>query len=151
MLREKLVICALDPKLDRALVTLVLTSAPKFLWLVVHFDKYIDFGMRQKLCPKILIPGFGHSWRFTLLNLRLGNILWNILNSLYKCVVMCIVTDQQPQTWWISKIFLPGNCASLGFLSHIESLSISFVLQTFLAKDSMANHNFLISARSYTD
>ena len=41
MLREKLVIFALDPKLDWATRTLVLTSAPKFLWLVVHFDKWL--------------------------------------------------------------------------------------------------------------
>ena len=39
MLREKLVIFALDPKLDWATMTLVLTSAPKFLCLVVHFNK----------------------------------------------------------------------------------------------------------------
>ena len=39
MLEEKLVIFALDPKLDWVIVTLILTSAPKFLWLVVHFDK----------------------------------------------------------------------------------------------------------------
>ena len=39
MLREKLVIFALDPKLDWATMTLVLTTAPKFLWLVVCFDK----------------------------------------------------------------------------------------------------------------
>ena len=38
-LREKLVIFALDLKLDWATVTLVLTSAPKFLWFVVWFDK----------------------------------------------------------------------------------------------------------------
>ena len=35
----KLVIFALVPKLDWATETLVLTSAPKFLWLVVPFDK----------------------------------------------------------------------------------------------------------------
>ena len=39
MLGENLVIFALDLKLDWATVTLVLTSAPKFLWLVVCFDK----------------------------------------------------------------------------------------------------------------
>ena len=39
MSREKLVIFALDPKLDWATMTLDLTSAPKFLWSVVHFDK----------------------------------------------------------------------------------------------------------------
>ena len=39
MLREKLDIFALDLKLDWNTVTLVLTSASKFLWLVVHFDK----------------------------------------------------------------------------------------------------------------
>ena len=39
MLWEKLIVFALDPKLDRVIVTLVLTSASKFLWLVVHFDK----------------------------------------------------------------------------------------------------------------
>ena len=39
MLGEKLVIFALNPKLDWATMTLVLISAPKFLWLVVHFDK----------------------------------------------------------------------------------------------------------------
>ena len=39
MLREKLVIFALDPKLHWATMTLVLTSAPKFLWLVAHFNK----------------------------------------------------------------------------------------------------------------
>ena len=39
MLGENLVIFALDLKLDWATVTLVLTSAPKFLWSVVHFDK----------------------------------------------------------------------------------------------------------------
>ena len=39
MLRERLVIFALDPKLDLATMTLVLTSVPKFLWLVVPFDK----------------------------------------------------------------------------------------------------------------
>ena len=39
MLGENLVIFALDLKLDRATVTLGLTSAPKFLWLVVCFDK----------------------------------------------------------------------------------------------------------------
>ena len=39
MLRENLVIFALDPKLDLATMNLILTSAPKFLWSVVHFDK----------------------------------------------------------------------------------------------------------------
>ena len=39
MLGEKLVIFALDSKLDVGTETLVLISAPKFLWLVVHFDK----------------------------------------------------------------------------------------------------------------
>ena len=39
MLGAKLVIFALDLKPDWATVTLVLTSAPKFLWLVVCFDK----------------------------------------------------------------------------------------------------------------
>ena len=39
MLREKLAIFALDPKLDWATMTFVLTSASKFLWLMVHFDK----------------------------------------------------------------------------------------------------------------
>ena len=39
MLGENLVIFALDLKLDWATVTLILTSAPKFLWLVVCFDK----------------------------------------------------------------------------------------------------------------
>ena len=39
MLREILVIFALEPKLDWATMTLILTSAPKFLWLVVHFDE----------------------------------------------------------------------------------------------------------------
>ena len=39
MLREKLVIFALDPKLDWATMTFVLTSAPKYLWLVVYFDR----------------------------------------------------------------------------------------------------------------
>ena len=39
MLRKKLVIFDLDPKLDWATLTLVLTSAPKFFWLVVHFYK----------------------------------------------------------------------------------------------------------------
>ena len=38
MLREKLVIFTLDPKLDQAIMTHALTSAPKLLWLVVHFD-----------------------------------------------------------------------------------------------------------------
>ena len=56
MFGEKLVIFALDSKLDQATETLVLTSAPKFMWFVVHFD----FGMKQKICPKILIPGFCH-------------------------------------------------------------------------------------------
>ena len=32
MLGEKLVIFALDPKLDQAIMALVLASAPKFLW-----------------------------------------------------------------------------------------------------------------------
>ena len=32
MMGEKIVIFALDPKLDWVIVTLVLTSAPKFLW-----------------------------------------------------------------------------------------------------------------------
>ena len=39
MLREKLVIFALDLKLDWATMTLVLTSASKFLWLIAHFDR----------------------------------------------------------------------------------------------------------------
>ena len=39
MLGEKLVIFALDLKLGWATVTPVLTSAPKFLWLVVFFVK----------------------------------------------------------------------------------------------------------------
>ena len=39
ILREKLVIFALEPKLDWATMTLILTSAPKFLWLVVHLDE----------------------------------------------------------------------------------------------------------------
>ena len=39
MLGEKLVIFALDSKLDSPTVTLISTSASKFLWLVVQFDK----------------------------------------------------------------------------------------------------------------
>ena len=39
MLGEKLVIFALDSKLDLPTVTFVSTSASKFLWLVVQFDK----------------------------------------------------------------------------------------------------------------
>ena len=39
MLTEKLVIFAFDPKLDWATMTLVLTSASNYLWLVVNFDK----------------------------------------------------------------------------------------------------------------
>ena len=39
MLGENLVIFDLDLKLDWATVTLVLTLAPKFLWLVVCFNK----------------------------------------------------------------------------------------------------------------
>ena len=39
MLGEKLIIFALDQKLDWATVNLVLISAPKFLWLVVYFDE----------------------------------------------------------------------------------------------------------------
>ena len=39
MWREILVIFAVDQKLDWATMTLVLMSDPKFLWLVVHFDK----------------------------------------------------------------------------------------------------------------
>ena len=35
----KLATFTLDPKLDWATETLVLTSASKFLWLVVHFDE----------------------------------------------------------------------------------------------------------------
>ena len=38
MLEEKLIIFALDSKLDLATETLVLISAPKFLWLVAYFD-----------------------------------------------------------------------------------------------------------------
>ena len=52
MLREKLVIFALDPKLDWAIVTLVLTSAPKSLWLVVHFDKQFWFWYETEIAPK---------------------------------------------------------------------------------------------------
>ena len=40
ILREKFVIFAFDSKLDWATETLILTSVPKFLWLVVHFDIY---------------------------------------------------------------------------------------------------------------
>ena len=40
MLQEKLVTFSLDLKLDWATMTLILTSAPKFLWSVIHFDKY---------------------------------------------------------------------------------------------------------------
>ena len=40
MLGEKFVIFALDSKLDWATETLILTSDPKFLWLVAHFDKH---------------------------------------------------------------------------------------------------------------
>ena len=61
MKREKLVIFALDLKLGWATVTLVLTSPPKFLWLVVVLISSFDFGMKQKLCLEILIPRFGHS------------------------------------------------------------------------------------------
>ena len=39
MLGEKLVIFALDLKLDWATVTLLVTSAPKFLWSILCFDK----------------------------------------------------------------------------------------------------------------
>ena len=35
-----MVIFALDPKLDQAIMTLVLASAPKFMWLVEHFDEF---------------------------------------------------------------------------------------------------------------
>ena len=70
MSREKLVIFALDQKLDWATVTLILTSAPKFQQLLCQYIliSTFDFGMKQKLCPKILIAGFGHSQRSTLLN-----------------------------------------------------------------------------------
>ena len=39
MLEKNLVIFALEVKLDKAAVTLVLTSASKFLWFVAHFDR----------------------------------------------------------------------------------------------------------------
>ena len=61
MLRETLIIFALDLKLDLGTETLILASAPKFLWLVVYSDNSFYFGMKQILCPKILIAGFGHS------------------------------------------------------------------------------------------
>ena len=38
MLGEKLVIFALDSKLDLDTETIVLISAPKFLWSVVRFE-----------------------------------------------------------------------------------------------------------------
>ena len=52
MLGEKLVIFALNPKLELAAMTLVLTSAPKFLWLVVHFDKQFWFWYETEIVPK---------------------------------------------------------------------------------------------------
>ena len=50
MLREKLVIFAWGPKLEWATMTLFLTSAPKFLWLVVNFDeKCPKFYLQEKI------------------------------------------------------------------------------------------------------
>ena len=39
MLGEALVIFTLDSKIDWVTETLILASAPKFLWLLVHFDE----------------------------------------------------------------------------------------------------------------
>ena len=51
MLGEKLVIFALDSKLDWATETLILTSDPKFLWLVAHFDKHFWFQYETEIVP----------------------------------------------------------------------------------------------------
>ena len=67
MLRKKLDNFALDPILDQANVTLVSTSAPKFLWLVAHFENYFLFWYETGIVPKNLIPEFDHSQRSTLL------------------------------------------------------------------------------------
>ena len=61
MLSEKLVIFALDPKLDRVIVTLVLTSAPKFLWLEVHFDKLFWFWYETEIVPE---NSYSYIWPF---------------------------------------------------------------------------------------
>ena len=61
MLREKLVIFALDPKLDWATLTLVLASAQKFLWLVVHFDKKFLILVWNRNCARKYCSGI---WPF---------------------------------------------------------------------------------------
>ena len=58
---EKLVIFALDSKLDRVTETLVSTSVSKFLWLYILISSF-DFGIKQKLYPKILT--YSRIWPF---------------------------------------------------------------------------------------
>ena len=61
MLGAKLVFFALDLKLDWATVILVLTSAPKLLWLVVCFDKQFWFWYETDIVPENSYSGI---WPF---------------------------------------------------------------------------------------
>ena len=51
----------LDSKPDLVTETLVLILAPKFLWLIVHFDKQFWFWYETEIVPKNLYSGM---WPF---------------------------------------------------------------------------------------
>ena len=127
MLREKLVIFALDSKLDWATVTLVLTSGPKFLQFVAH-----DFGMKQEMCPKILILGFGHSQRSTLLKsgsylnrLLLERIRQFILTHTPKLAIIERLSDILRLTFTQIKV-------SITFSVLISALALDVQLAKFI-------------------
>ena len=81
MLGEKLVIFALDPKLDWVIVTLVLTSAPKFLWLEVHFDKLFWFWYETEIVPEKSYYGI---WPFLEIHTLNGNSILPKRKDNYK-------------------------------------------------------------------
>ena len=81
MLREKLVIFALDPKVDQAILTLFLTSAPTFLWLVVHFDKKIWFWYETEIVPENSCSGI---WSFSQIHTLKAVVLLRFYSNIDK-------------------------------------------------------------------
>ena len=58
---KKLAIFAFDSKLDQATETLVLTSASKFLWLALNFDRKLWFSNETEI---VLENSYSGIWPF---------------------------------------------------------------------------------------
>ena len=83
MLGEKLAIFALCPKLDLANVTFILTSASKFLWLVIHFDKLFWFWYETEIVTENSYSGI---WPF----LEIRTLKWILYKFVSKLHIFCM-------------------------------------------------------------